>query len=51
MNTQALKTVRRLFCIDGVPTHIQRHNCKQWVKSIRHLGNNWLLAKQVERKQ
>jgi hypothetical protein len=49
MNVQALKTVRRLFCIDGVPTHVQRHNCQQWVKSLRFLGNKWLLAKPVSK--
>jgi hypothetical protein len=49
MNVQALKTVRRLFCIEGVPAHVQRHNCQQWVKSIRFLGNKWLLAKQVSK--
>lgn len=50
MNVQALKTVRRLFCIEGVPTRIQRHNCQQWVKSIRHLGDKWLLATPVSKK-
>lgn len=49
MNTAALIRVRQLFCIDGVPAHIQRHNCKQWVKSIRYLGDKWLLAKKMER--
>jgi hypothetical protein len=44
MNVQALKTVRRLYCVDGVPTHTQRHNCLQWVRSLRFLGNKWLLA-------
>ena len=49
MNTQALKQVRSLFCVDGVPEHTQRHNCRQWVKSIRFLGDKWLLAKKVTR--
>lgn len=51
MNTQALIKVRQLFYVSGVPTHIQRHNCRQWIKSIRHLGDKWLLAKQVGRTQ
>jgi len=51
MNTQALTKVRQLFCVDGVPAHIQRHNCRQWIKSIRFLGDKWLLAKQVGRTQ
>jgi hypothetical protein len=49
MNTQALKQVRSLFCVDGVPEHTQRHNCRQWVKSIRFLGDKWLLATKVEK--
>lgn len=49
MNTTHLRRVRRLFWHDGVPTSTSRHNARQWVKSIRHLGNNWLLAKKVER--
>jgi hypothetical protein len=51
MNTQALKQVRSLFCVNGVPVHTQRHNCRQWVKSIRHLGDKWLLAQPVKRPQ
>lgn len=51
MNTAFLKRVRRLYCVDGVPAHIQRHNCRQWIKSIRFLGDKWLLAKQIERTQ
>jgi hypothetical protein len=47
MNVQALRKVRKLFCVNGVPAHIQRHNCKQWVKSIRFLGDKWLLATPV----
>jgi hypothetical protein len=47
MNVQALKKVRKLFCINGVPTHTQRHNCRQWVRSIRFLGDKWLLATPV----
>lgn len=51
MNTDALKLVRKLFAVDYVPIHTQRHNQRQWVKSIRRLGDRWLLAKPVVRKQ
>jgi hypothetical protein len=51
MKTAYLTRVRSLFCVAGVPTHIQRHNCRQWIKSIRFLGDKWLLAKQVGRTQ
>jgi hypothetical protein len=50
MNTKMLKHVRNLFNTDGVPAHTNRHNQRQWVKSIRHLGDKWLLAKHVTRK-
>jgi len=50
MNTKMLKHVRTLFNTDGVPAHTNRHNQRQWVKSIRHLGDKWLLAKHVQRK-
>lgn len=44
MNTAHLQRVRRLFVINGVPRHVQRHNMRAWVRSVRHLGGNWLLA-------
>jgi hypothetical protein len=51
MNIQALRHVRQLFNVDYVPRHVNRHNQRQWVKSIRFLGDRWLLAKPVEKKQ
>ena len=51
MNTQVLKTVRRLFNVDYVPKAQNRHNQRAWVRSVRSLGDKWLLSKQVERKQ
>ena len=45
MKTRALKLVRELFAVDYVPVHTQRHNQRQWVKSVRRLGDRWLLAK------
>lgn len=45
MKTRALKLVRELFAVDYVPLHTQRHNQRQWVKSVRQLGDRWLLAK------
>ena len=52
MKTRALKMVRELFAVDYVPIHTQRHNQRQWVRSVRRLGDKWLLAKpyQVEKK-
>lgn len=50
MKTTALKHVRQLFAVDYVPIHTQRHNQRQWVRSVRQLGDRWLLAKPIERK-
>jgi len=50
MNTTALLMARRLFIVQGVPTHTQRHNMRSWVRSVRFLGDNWLIAKPQERK-
>jgi hypothetical protein len=47
MKTKALKMVRQLFAVDHVPIHTQRHNQRQWVKSVRRLGDRWLLAKPI----
>lgn len=49
MNTVVLTKVRNMYCVPGVPVSTQRHNCRQWVKSIRQLGDKWLLAKKMER--
>lgn len=50
MKAAALKRVRELFAVDYVPMHTQRHNHRQWVKSIRQLGDRWLLANPVAKK-
>ena len=50
MNTTRLRQVRRLFANDLTPTQTQRHNMRNWVRSVRMLGNNWLIAKQVDRR-
>lgn len=50
MKTNVLKHVRQLFNTEGVDVRINRHNQRQWVRSVRHLGDKWLLAKPVQRK-
>lgn len=50
MNTLALKTVRRLFNVDYVPKEQNRHNQRAWVRSVRILGDRWLLSQKVEKK-
>lgn len=49
MNTKMLKTARKLWMNDLTPRHIARHNIRHWVRSIRILGDKWLLAKPVGR--
>ena len=49
MNITQLKRVRRLFFHDMVEPSTARHNARQWVKSVRFLGDKWLLVKKVER--
>ena len=50
MNTKALKHVRTIFNSPDVPARVNRHNQRAWVRSVRYLGENWLLAKKVQRK-
>ena len=45
MNISYLTRVRRLFNSEFVPAHTNRHNQRAWVRSIRLLGDKWLLAK------
>jgi len=49
MNVTALKHVRQLWNVDYVPSHINRHNQLEWVKSVRLLGDKWLIAKPLEK--
>lgn len=50
VNTALLKRARLHFCHDMAPRHVQRHNVRAWVRSLRFLGNRWLLAQPLERK-
>ena len=51
MKTKALKMVREMFAVDYVPRHTQRHNQRQWVKSVRQLGDRWLVARPLALKR
>jgi hypothetical protein len=48
MNTHYLQRVRQHF--NCAERHINRHNMRAWVRSVRFLGDKWLLAEQVVRK-
>lgn len=49
MNTQRLRQVRRLFDRPDIPRRIVRHNMRSWVKSVRYLGDKWVLAQPINR--
>jgi len=49
MNTKLLIHVRRIFASYDAPPETIRYYQKQWVKSVRNLGDNWLVAKQIKR--
>jgi hypothetical protein len=50
MDTRMLSHVRQLFNVDYLPRNVNRTNQRKWVKCVRQLGDKWLLAKYVERK-
>jgi hypothetical protein len=50
MKVNVLRHVRQLFNVPYVPKHVNRHNQRAWVRSVRNLGDKWLLAKKVERR-
>jgi len=47
MNTRMLSLARRHFCHAAAPISTQRHNIRQWVRSLRMLGDKWLLAHSI----
>jgi hypothetical protein len=49
MNTRFLKQVRRIFSRYDAPPEVIRSYQRQWVRSVRQLGDKWLVAKQIER--
>lgn len=49
MNIRFLKQVRRIFSRYDAPPKVIRSYQRQWVRSVRHLGDKWLVAKQIER--
>jgi hypothetical protein len=44
MNTTILKTARRLWCVGHADRATQRANMRKWVRSVRQLGGNWVMA-------
>jgi hypothetical protein len=50
MNVRMLRHVRELWNVEHVPLATNRANQRKWVRSVRLLGNKWLLAQHIERK-
>jgi len=45
MNVTMLKKVRELYNVDYISYWENRENQRKWIKSVRLLGDKWLLAK------
>lgn len=50
MNTKLLKHTRELFKTYNVPESTRREYRLKWIRSVRLLGDKWLLAQSVQRK-
>jgi hypothetical protein len=49
MNTSMLKTARRLWCVGHADRNTQRGNIRKWVRSVRLLGDRWVMASREQR--
>jgi hypothetical protein len=50
MNVRMLRHVRQMWNVDHVSQETNRANQRKWVRSVRLLGDKWLLAQHIERK-
>lgn len=49
MNTKLLKHSRELFKSYDVPEQVRRSYRLKWIRSVRLLGDKWLLSQSVQR--
>ena len=49
MNSTLLRIARKHFMRDYIPVSTQRHNIRAWVRSLRILGDKWLLAQHINK--
>ncbi len=49
MKVEMLKHVRQLFVTYDAPPQTIRSYQRQWIRSVRYLGENWVYAKKVNR--
>lgn len=50
MNTKLLKHTRELFKTYNVSEKVRRQYRLKWIRSVRLMGDKWLLAQPVQRK-
>jgi len=50
MNTKMLKVARKLWNNPYASVDLNRSNMRKWVKSVKILGSDWILAVPVEKK-
>jgi hypothetical protein len=51
MKTRLLRMTRRLWGMDYTPREINRANQLKWARSVIRLGDKWLLAQPVKKRQ
>jgi len=49
MDTTYLRMARRLWNVDYIPYWENRANQRKWIRSLRLLGDNWLLKEKSSR--
>lgn len=49
MNTKLLKHTRELFKTYNVSESVRRQYRLKWIRSVRLLGDKWLLSQSVQR--
>lgn len=47
----AKRAIRNFPTTDCVPRDLARSNQRKWLKAVALLGDKWLLAKKVERRE
>lgn len=51
MNTQLLCMARKVWMRDDIPRETARYYVRAWARSVYMLGDRWLLANKIERKE
>lgn len=51
MNTTLLRRAIRNWTSPMVPRAINRANQRKWIEAVQRLGDKWLLAQPLERRQ